>query len=88
MDLSLGGCYVETAAILPAGTNLKVVFSIDNSDLSADGIVARIQPGTGVAVQFKEMSRDSRQKMYSILDFVQNSTTFYNDRYMKTLGLR
>jgi hypothetical protein len=36
-----------------------------------------------VAVQFKEMSRESREKMYRILEFVQNSTTVYNDRYMQ-----
>jgi TnpA family transposase len=36
-------------------------------------------------VQFKEMSRESREKMYRILEFVQNSTTVYNDRYMQNL---
>jgi hypothetical protein len=34
------------------------------------------------------MSRESREKMYGILEFVQNSTSMYNDRYMKKLGIR
>jgi diguanylate cyclase (GGDEF)-like protein/putative nucleotidyltransferase with HDIG domain len=87
IDISLGGCYVETSAILTPGSNLKLVFAMDGNDggLTAEGTVARIHPGSGVAVQFKEMSRESREKMYRILEFVQSSTTVYNDRYMQNL---
>jgi diguanylate cyclase (GGDEF)-like protein/putative nucleotidyltransferase with HDIG domain len=90
IDISLGGCYVETSAILAPGSNLKLVFSIDANDgsLTAEGTIARIHPGSGVAVQFKEMSRESREKMYRILEFVQNSTTVYNDRYLQNLFKR
>ena len=85
IDLSLGGCYVETSAILSPGAIVKLVFSIDDGTLSTEGTVARIHPGSGVAVQFKEMSRDSREKMYRILEFVQSKTTMYNDRYLQNL---
>jgi diguanylate cyclase (GGDEF)-like protein/putative nucleotidyltransferase with HDIG domain len=87
IDISLGGCYVETSAILPVGSNVKIVFSMDNADgaLSAEGSIARIHPGSGVAVQFKEMGREARDRMYRILEFVQNSTTVYNDRYLQNL---
>jgi diguanylate cyclase (GGDEF)-like protein len=88
IDISLGGCYVETSEILAPSSNVKLVFSIDDGTLSAEGIVARIHPGSGVAIQFKEMSRDSREKMYRILEFVQNSTTVYNDRYLQNLFKR
>src|SRR5271166_5033449 len=85
IDISLGGCYVETSAILTPGSNVRVVFSIDKGDLTAEGTVARIHPGSGVAVQFKEMSRESREKMYRILEFVLSTTTMYNDRYLQNL---
>jgi diguanylate cyclase (GGDEF)-like protein/putative nucleotidyltransferase with HDIG domain len=89
VDISLGGCYVETSAILTPGSSLKLVFSIDNAgadgELSTEGKVARIHPGSGIAVQFKEMSRESREKMYRILEFVQSSTTVYNDRYLQSI---
>jgi diguanylate cyclase (GGDEF)-like protein len=32
IDLSLGGCYVETSAILTPGSNVKVVFSMDDGE--------------------------------------------------------
>jgi diguanylate cyclase (GGDEF)-like protein len=85
IDVSMGGCYVETSAMLSPKTNLRLLFSIDDSSLYAEGRVARIHPGSGVAVQFKELDRDSREKMYRILEFVQNTTTFYNDRYLEGL---
>jgi diguanylate cyclase (GGDEF)-like protein/putative nucleotidyltransferase with HDIG domain len=85
IDVSLGGCYVETSAILTPGSSLKLVFSIDDGTLNAEGTIARVHPGSGVAVQFKEMSRESREKMYRILEFVQSKTTLYNDRYMQNL---
>ena len=66
-------------------SSLKLVFSIDDGTLNAEGTIARVHPGSGVAVQFKEMSRESREKMYRILEFVQSKTTLYNDRYMQNL---
>jgi diguanylate cyclase (GGDEF)-like protein/putative nucleotidyltransferase with HDIG domain len=85
IDISLGGCYVETSAILTPGSSVKLVFSIDDGTLSTEGSVARIHPGSGVAIQFKEMSRESREKMYRILEFVQSTTTIYNDRYLQNI---
>jgi diguanylate cyclase (GGDEF)-like protein/putative nucleotidyltransferase with HDIG domain len=84
-DVSLGGCYVETSAILSPGTNLKLGFSMDDGNLSANGVVARIDPGTGIAIQFKEMNREDRAKMFKILEFVQKSTAYYNNRYFENL---
>jgi len=85
IDVSIGGCYVETSAILTPGTQIKLVFSIDDGSLSAIGKIARTHPGTGVAVQFTETGRQARAKMYRILEFVQNTTTFYNDRFLQKL---
>ena len=58
---------------------------MDDGSLSADGMVARIDPGTGMAVQFQEMNREARAKMFKILEFVQKTTAFYNNRYFENL---
>jgi hypothetical protein len=47
--------------------------------------VARLDPGSGVAVQFREMNREGRERMFRILEFVQKTTTFYNNRYLDSL---
>jgi ribosome recycling factor len=79
---------VETSIVLSPGSYVKIVFSIEHGDLSAEGTVTRIHPGSGIAVQFKEMNRESRQKMYRILEFIQEAGAMYNDRYMMNLSHR
>ena len=61
-DVSLGGCFVETSTIVAPGTRIKLVFSMDDATLSAEGVVARLDAGTGVAVQFREMNREGRER--------------------------
>jgi diguanylate cyclase (GGDEF)-like protein/putative nucleotidyltransferase with HDIG domain len=84
-DLSMGGCYVETTAILTPGTKIKLIFSLDDGNLDAEGYVARMDPGSGIAVQFKELNREAKEKMYRILEHVQKTNTFYNNRYFENL---
>ncbi len=84
-DVSLGGCFVETSAILPAGTGLNLVFSMDDGKLQAQGTVIRIDPGTGIAVHFDDISRENHEKIPQILEFVQNATMFYDNRYFSKL---
>jgi diguanylate cyclase (GGDEF)-like protein/putative nucleotidyltransferase with HDIG domain len=85
IDVSLGGCYVETSALMPAGSKLKVIFSIDDGRLQAAGIVARTDPGSGIAIRFNDMNREDREKMHKVLEFVHNSTMFYDNRYFSKL---
>ena len=84
-DVSMGGCFVETSTIVPAGSKITLGFSMDDATLKAEGIVARLDPGSGIAVQFREMNREGRERMFKILEFVQKTTTFYNNRYLDSL---
>ncbi len=85
IDVSLGGCYVETSAILAPGAKLKVIFSIDDDRLQAEGTVMRIDPGSGIAIQFHDMGREGREKMHRVLEFVHNTTMYYDNRYYSKL---
>src|SRR5438309_7539315 len=85
IDISLGGCFVETSAIMPPGDKLKLIFSIDDGRMQAEGSVVRIDPGCGVAIQFNDMGRDEREKMHRVLEFVHNTTMFYDNRYFSKL---
>lgn len=84
-DISMGGCFIETSTIAAPGTQLKLCFSMDDTSLVADGTVARLDPGTGIAVQFRELNREGRERMLKILEFVQKSSAYYNSRYLETL---
>jgi diguanylate cyclase (GGDEF)-like protein len=84
-DISLGGCYVETSTILSPGSKIKLNFSMDDPNLNTEGTVARLDPGSGFAVQFREMNREARERMFKIIEHVQKSNTFYNNRYLDSL---
>jgi diguanylate cyclase (GGDEF)-like protein/putative nucleotidyltransferase with HDIG domain len=84
-DISLGGCFVETSVILPAGTKLKLVFSIDDGKLQAEGTVLRMDPGSGLALQFSDMNREDRAKIQRVMEYVQNATADYDNRYFAQL---
>src|SRR5215470_13089301 len=84
-DISMGGCYIETSTILPPSSKIKLNFSMDDPSLSVEGFVTRLEPGSGAAVQFREMNREARERMFRILEFVQKTTRFYNNRYLDSL---
>ncbi|HKU28411.1 MAG TPA: diguanylate cyclase [Candidatus Sulfotelmatobacter sp.] len=85
-DISLGGCFIETSTILSPGSKIKLGFSMDDAALSTEGVVMRLDPGSGVAVQFPELNREARERMFRIIEFVQKSTSFYNKRYLDSLA--
>jgi diguanylate cyclase (GGDEF)-like protein/putative nucleotidyltransferase with HDIG domain len=84
-DISMGGCYLETSAILAPGSKIKLGFSMDDGNLAHEGVVVRLEPGSGVAVQFREVNREGRERMFKILEFVQKATAYYNNRYFENL---
>jgi len=84
-DISMGGCYIETSAVLSPGTKLKISFSEGGTQLRADGAVTRMDLGSGVAVQFNELNREDRERMVRILKVVQNTTMSADNHYLKLL---
>ena len=84
-DISLGGCYVETSAILTTGSKVRLNFSIDDGTLQAEGIVGRIDPGLGLSIQFHEPGREGKEKMNRIMDFVQKKSDSYDSHYLSAL---
>jgi diguanylate cyclase (GGDEF)-like protein/putative nucleotidyltransferase with HDIG domain len=85
-DISLGGCFIETSTIVAAGSKIKLGFSMDDPTLTTEGLVMRLDPGSGLAVQFPELNREARDRMFRIIEFVQKSTSFYNKRYLDSLA--
>jgi diguanylate cyclase (GGDEF)-like protein/putative nucleotidyltransferase with HDIG domain len=87
-NISLGGCYVETTALLPPETRMKLVFSLDDGRLAAEGFVLRIDPAGGIAVKFKEGSRDDRANLQRILEYVDRTTKVYDNYYLSKMLMK
>ena len=86
IDISIGGCYVETSAVLAPGSKLKLIFSDQGSQLCTEGCVTRMDLGSGIAMQFKELNREDREQMQRILTLIQNTTISYENRYLDLLN--
>jgi len=66
-NLSLGGCYVETSALLLRGSQLDLTFSLDRISLSIAAEVVRLDMGIGAALKFSEASHESRAALERML---------------------
>ena len=69
-NISLGGCYIKTASLLKPDADVKLTFTIDDLKLGVEGAVVRIETGVGVAVKFRETSRENRAQIQQILESV------------------
>jgi diguanylate cyclase (GGDEF)-like protein/putative nucleotidyltransferase with HDIG domain len=67
-NLSLGGCYVETAGILMPGSQLQLTFSHEHTNVSIEGEVVRMDMGIGAAVKFTEATHEVRAALQRILE--------------------
>ena len=67
-NLSLGGCYVETSGLLLPGTQLKLTFSHEQTKVSMDSEVVRMDLGIGAALKFSEPTHEVRAALQHILE--------------------
>lgn len=88
IDISLGGCFVETSAVPAIGSLLNLVFSFDDGKIEAEGTVMRLDPGNGIAILFQDMRREDRGKIHRVLEFVQSASSAYDKRYFEKLMLK
>lgn len=56
LDLSLGGCYIETDQPLPCGTMVEVIVQVDASSFRALGRVRDSRDRSGAALEFLQLS--------------------------------
>ena len=67
-NLSLGGCYVETSGILLPGSQLRLTFTHEHTNVTIDSEVVRMDMGIGAAMRFNEASHEVRAALQRILE--------------------
>lgn len=55
LDLSLGGCFVETSEVLPVRSVVHVKLTYSEESILLFGDVVRSEPGKGVAIRFRAL---------------------------------
>lgn len=67
IDISLGGAYVETSAVLPIETAAELVVQTDREKVEVQSIVVRVAPGSGVAIRFMNNDPEDKERIQRIL---------------------
>jgi CheY-like chemotaxis protein len=57
-DLSIGGCYVETASPFPERTRLLMKLRVGGTELGTSGVVRVMHPSIGMGIEFTRQTAD------------------------------
>lgn len=69
-DLSPGGCYLEMSLAFPAGSPIEITVRTHDMKLRLSGLVKASHPGYGMGVSFKLNTKEERQGVQQLIDFV------------------
>jgi CheY-like chemotaxis protein len=69
-DLSPGGCYLEMPLAFAAGSAIEITVRTHDMKLRLSGVVKASHPGYGMGVSFKLNTKDERQGVQQLIDFV------------------
>lgn len=86
VNISLGGCYLETNAVLQPHSQVTLAFSNEDNHLYADGVIVRIDPGAGMSIRFATTGRAEREHLLRFMQFVQRKTNHDDQRYLAQLA--
>jgi CheY-like chemotaxis protein len=73
-DLSFGGCYLEVALPFPQGTSIEIVVRTYEMKLRVHGTVQASHPGYGMGVAFELKTKEERDSVTKLIDFVAKTT--------------
>lgn len=69
--IGLGGCYVETSALLNTGVIVHLAFRTSTDALHTRGKIVWADPGFGFALQFDVMEPEQRNRVERIMEFAE-----------------
>jgi c-di-GMP-binding flagellar brake protein YcgR/CheY-like chemotaxis protein len=72
-DLSLGGCYVETAAPFPERALIDFCLRTKELAVHTEGMVRVMHPGRGMGIEFPSRTPEQRAQVGELISFLQNS---------------
>ncbi len=73
-DLSSGGCYLEVPLPFPPGSSIEILVRTHELKLRVRGAVQASHPGYGMGVAFELKTREERDNVKKLTDFVAATT--------------
>jgi CheY-like chemotaxis protein len=72
IDISPGGCYLETTETFPSGTGLEIVVRTEDLRLRIHGKVLSMHPGFGMGVEFSLRTDEHRKQVQQLIACAQS----------------
>jgi diguanylate cyclase (GGDEF)-like protein/putative nucleotidyltransferase with HDIG domain len=76
IDVSTGGCFMESGAFVSTGTSVRLTVW-DGGNVTVLGKVVRARPGVGWAIEFADMTKESREQIRNLVQTVLARTAEY-----------
>ncbi len=73
-DLSSGGCYLEVSLPFPSGSSAEILVRTYEMKLRLRGTVQASHPGYGMGIAFELKTKEERDSVKKLLDFVASTT--------------
>lgn len=65
--LGMGGVFLSASLVRVVGTPLRVVFTVPEGIVQAEGVVRNISPGEGMGVEFTRMDSCDRDLLERLM---------------------
>jgi CheY-like chemotaxis protein len=86
-DLSLGGCYVESAAPFPERSMVVLCFKTGEMEVHTDGMVRVTHPGHGMGLEFPSRTPEQRAQVENLINFLRSSAGHTPQLYVQPRAL-
>jgi CheY-like chemotaxis protein len=86
-DLSLGGCYVESAAPFPERSMVVLCFKTGEMEVQTEGMVRVAHPGLGMGLEFPSRTPEQRGQVENLINFLRSSAGHTPELYVQPRAL-
>ena len=66
-DLSIGGLFLQTTSLKPAGVSVRLHFLVEEGEIKAEALVRHAKPGAGVGLKFLALSEQGKPRLAALL---------------------
>ena len=67
-DISVAGVFIDTNSAVPAGSHLKLTFTLpDGHTVHTDGVVIHNQPRSGIGVKFLNLDPEDARRIRTFI---------------------
>jgi len=67
-DLSIGGLFLQTPSLRPAGQSVRLHFLVQEGEIKAQAMVRHARQGAGVGLKFIALSEQGKPRLAALLN--------------------